>query len=74
MVSPLQPDRYKKTERVGNKLAVHLHSGAKIETWDERFEEPEDVRDHITEPPKPHWSIIGDVVVFTQAIAAVELL
>ena len=59
--------------RVGNKLAIHLHSGQSVETWDERFEEADDVREHITNPPKPHWSIIGDVVVFTQAIAAVEL-
>jgi hypothetical protein len=60
--------------RTGFKVVLHLHSGQSVEAWDQRFEEADDVLAHISDPPKPHWSIIGDVCVFTQAIAAVELL
>jgi len=79
VTSPLQPDRY--TNTAGrSKVTLYLASGAEIDTWvdDEEFTPTgevcaEDIRDHISDPPRPHWSIIGDVCVFTQAISAVEV-
>ena len=64
-----------------SKITIYLAGGQTLDTWvdDDEFAEPdegiasEDIRDHISDPPRPHWSIIGDVCVFTQAISAVEV-
>lgn len=63
-----------------SKITIYLASGAQIDTWveDDYFDvdgalDADDIRDHISDPPRPHWSIIGDVCVFTQAISAVEV-
>lgn len=60
------------------KLTIYLAGGQSIDTWVDEDEfgtgmDAQDVKDHISDPPKPHWSIIGDVCVFTQAISAVEV-
>ncbi len=69
-----------------SKVTLYLASGACVDTWvnntdfvddpdlaEETGIDAEDIRDHISDPPRPHWSIIGDVCVFTQAISAVEV-
>ena len=76
------PDSIRIPEGGRSKVTIYLASGAKIDTWVDDSEitgEPDsgidadDIRDHISDPPRPHWSIIGDVCVFTQAISAVEV-
>jgi len=65
-----------------SKITIYLAGGQTLDTWvdDEDFcgddgdeLDAEHIRDHISDPPRPHWSIIGDVCVFTQAISAVEV-
>ena len=82
MPKPAQLPDFVHPDEIGRvKVIIHLHGGQSITTWVDEDEidsiEPPfdiaDVKDHISDPPKPHWSIIGDVVVFTQAVAAIEL-
>lgn len=61
-----------KDARPGNQVLIHLHGGQTIDTWDETIENVEDLQDRV-DIGHPHWCRIGDALVFTQAIAGLEL-
>lgn len=56
-----------------NKVLIHLVGGQVIEAYDDVIESTSDLEQLVSEPPKPHWVRIGDALVFTQAIAGLEL-
>jgi hypothetical protein len=64
---------------IRTKVLVHLAAGQTITTFidfAEDLEEDEclDALQRIVEtPPKPHWCQLGSALVFTQAIAGLEL-
>lgn len=56
----------------GEKLLIHLNSGQTIDTYVDGIEDSTDLFELISGPPR--WRTIGeDVVVFTQAVAGLEL-
>lgn len=65
------------TERA--KILIHLAAGQTITTFIDVAEDQEDdevlaeLEKLVSTPPKPHWCQIGNALVFTQAIAGLEL-
>lgn len=61
-------------------VRIHLVSGGTIDVHVEKdeLEDGDTLEEHIerqlSEPPRPHWCAFGAAAVFTQAIAAVEIL
>lgn len=63
----------------GTKLLIHLAAGQTITTYVDGLDLLEDdealaaLEREVSNPPKPHWCQIGTALVFTQAIAGLEL-
>lgn len=56
-------------------IRILLASGAEVSDHDDGIEEIDDLRDRVkSESGKPHWMCIGDTLVFTQNIAAAQVL
>lgn len=56
------------------RLRLHLVGGQTIEELDHSIEDADHVEEIVSEPPRPHWARLGDTFVFTQALAAVEVI
>lgn len=61
------------------KMVVHLASGHFVTVWmDVGDQEPEEVIDklaeQITEAGRPHWLALENVLVYTGAVSAIEVL
>lgn len=57
-------------------VKVHLASGRVVDAVifdDESLETAEDIKQHLSRQPRPHWSTLGNVCFFTQAVEAVEI-
>lgn len=56
-------------------IRILLASGAEVSDHDDGIEEIDDLRDRVTSGGgRPHWMCIGDTLVFTQNIAAAQVL
>lgn len=57
-------------------IRILLASGAEVSDHDDGIEEIDDLRDRVVDSNggRPHWMCIGDTLVFTQCIAAAQVL
>lgn len=61
------------------KLTIHLASGGSIPTEElygedlDDFEVLEEIQETLTKDARPGWRCLGNVLVFSQAVSAVEL-